>query len=122
MRSLPLALLAVVAATIPLRGQVVRGTITERTSGAPLAGVVVDLVRGDSASASSVASVLTDVSGAYALRAPGAGRYLVSAKRVGVRRFLSPALTLGVGETRTLPIVLDALLYRLPEVVVAASS
>ena len=125
MRPFALVLLALAtSATLPstASAQVVRGTVTERTSGAPVAGAVVELLRADPDRGRSVASVLTDPAGGYALRAPAAGRYVVSAKRVGVRRFQSPALSLEAGATRALDIVLDAVLYELPEVVVAASS
>ena len=106
-----------------LRAQVARGTVTEQTSNAPLAGVVVDLVRADASGANDrVFSVLTDVSGTFALRASGPGRYRVTAKRIGVKRYSSAPFDLADGETRSLTIVLEALDYRLPEVVVSGTS
>jgi Carboxypeptidase regulatory-like domain len=45
----------------------------------------------------------------------------VSAKRIGVKRFISEPFVLGAGETRRIDIGIDAVLYTLPEVVVNAS-
>ena len=121
--SLVVVLLALVAVPDSLRAQVARGTVTEQTSNAPLAGVVVDLVRADASGANDrVFSVLTDVSGTFALRASGPGRYRVTAKRIGVKRYSSAPFDLADGETRSLTIVLEALDYRLPEVVVSGTS
>lgn len=108
-------------------GQVVRGTVIERATDASLAGVIVELTPADGAAAAGaaaerVASALSDPSGAFALRAPAAGRYVVTAKRIGVRRYTSAPFHLAAGETKTMRVVLEALDYRLPEVVVVASS
>lgn len=123
-RALLLAVLVAPATTtaLPSRlaAQVVRGTVTQETSGAPIAGVLVELLAADS-TLRRVASALTDVAGTYALRAPAPGRYVMGAKRIGVRRVLTPPFQLSAGETRTIPVVLEAVEYRLPEVVVTAS-
>ncbi len=105
----------------PLGAQVVRGTVTQSPSRAPVVGAVVELVHADSA-LTRVASALSDGSGTYALRAPGAGRYRVVAKRIGVHRFTSPPFELAVGETRTVEVSLDPVEYQLPTVVVTANS
>ena len=97
--------------------QIVRGVVTERGSGAVVGGVVVSLIA--AGARQPAASSLSDPQGRYALRAPGQGTYHVEAKRIGVRRFLSPPLTLAAGETRQLDIVLEGLVYTLPEVVVS---
>ncbi|MEP7346163.1 MAG: carboxypeptidase-like regulatory domain-containing protein, partial [Gemmatimonadaceae bacterium] len=97
--------------------QLVRGTVTERTSGAPLSGVLVTLVNEASR---TVGSALTSERGDYGIRAPEAGRYRIDAKRIGVRRFSSPVFDLTAGETREINVQLDALLYSLPEVVITA--
>ena len=68
-----------------------------------LTRVVVELVHADS-TLTRVASALSDGSGTYALRAPGAGRYRVVAKRIGVHRFTSSPFELAVGETRTVDV------------------
>ncbi len=103
--------------TTPLGAQLVRGTVTERTSGAPLSGVLVTLVNDSSR---TVGSALTSERGDYGIRAPAEGRYRIDAKRIGVRRFSSAVFDLTTGETRELNVQLDALLYSLPEVVITA--
>ena len=116
-------LLAVALLALPgvAGAQVVRGTVVERTTDASLAGVIVELAPA-AAGAGRVASALSDPSGAFALRAPAAGRYVVTAKRIGVRRYVSAPLDLAEGETKSLRVVLEALDYRLPEVVVVANT
>lgn len=92
--------------------QVVRGTITERGTGEPLAGVLIKL---ESASGveTNQREVLSDNAGNYAVRgAPGS--YRLSAKRIGVQRFISDSFPLAAGETRQLDIVLEALVFQLP--------
>ena len=105
----------------PLQAQVVRGSVTQSTSSAPIIGALVELVSADSA-LTRVASALSDAAGRYALRAPGGGRYRVVAKRIGVHRYTSPPFDLAVGETRTLDVALEPVEYRLPTVVVTANS
>jgi protocatechuate 3,4-dioxygenase beta subunit len=95
----------------------VRGKVTESGSGSAVGGVLVSLI--DAQSRSQIASVLSDPQGQYALRAASAGAYHVEAKRIGVRRYLSPRLVLAAGETQRLDIVVEGLVYQLPEVVVS---
>ncbi|MBV6520167.1 MAG: hypothetical protein MNPFHGCM_00272 [Gemmatimonadaceae bacterium] len=111
-----LTLLCLVRAPIT-QAQLVRGTVTEGNTGAPLSGVLVALVDD---SARTVASALTSDRGLYGVRAPSAGRYRIEAKRIGVRRYTSAMFDLATGESRELNVQLDALLYTLPEVVVTA--
>lgn len=101
--------------------QVVRGTVTERSSGAPVAGVVVTLQHAGAPGADDVASALSDETGAFAIRAPGAGRYVLGAKRIGVRRVTLPPFTLAEGETREVNVQVEGLLFTLPEVEVVAT-
>src|SRR5512145_449041 len=101
----------------PGSAQIVRGVVTERGSRAVVGGVLVSLISGGARA--PLASTLSDAQGRYALRAPGPGSYNVEAKRIGVRRFLSPAFTLTSGETREVDIALEGLAYTLPEVVVS---
>lgn len=97
--------------------QVVRGRITDVNSSAPVAGALVSLLtpRGDSA----VASALTTARGDYALRAPGPGEFRLSAKRIGVRRYVSAPFALGPGETRAFDVTIDAIAMTLPTVEVS---
>jgi hypothetical protein len=95
-------------------GQVVRGTVTERASATPIVGALVTLepVSGDS---SAAVSVLSNARGDYAIRA-SAGRFRLSAKRIGVQRFVSEPFALTAGETKVVDVSLEALAFRLPEV------
>lgn len=108
--------------TAPLPAQIARGTVRQSATGVPITGALVELLVADSAPGAEVrvASTLSDAEGAFTLRAPAPGRYRLGAKRIGVRRYLSEPFTLASGETRVFPIQLDALEYRLPEVVVSA--
>ena len=93
--------------------QVVRGRVTDRTSGSPVAGVLVSLLP-DAGTAAAV-SVLSNARGEYAMRAPAPGRYRVDAKRIGVQRYVSEPFELGSGESKSIEVTLDAV-QRLPEV------
>ncbi|MGQ0649212.1 MAG: carboxypeptidase regulatory-like domain-containing protein [Gemmatimonadaceae bacterium] len=110
---------ATVVMTGTVDAQVVRGRVTERTTEAPLTGVLVELLHlvGDSA-AQRAAATLSGADGTYALRAPMPGRYVLTAKRIGVHRFHSAEIELGEGETIARDLVIEALLFRLPKVLV----
>jgi carboxypeptidase family protein len=99
-----LALAALAAAS--LGAQVVRGTIVERGSGAPVAGVVIAIV---DARGIAVSTTLSDEHGDFEVRVAGAGTYAVDAKRIGVRRVRGPRFTIGVGETHREAIAVDAI-------------
>ena len=109
------AVLAALISPALVQSQIVRGTITERASGETIPGTLVTLEPA-SALEGSALSVLSSVQGEYALRAVAAGRYRVTAKRIGVARYVSEVFELGVSETRRLDIVLEAVMHRLPEV------
>lgn len=117
-----LAALALLLCATAGEAQVVRGVVMERTSGLPLPGVLVTLERADSATAQRALnlSALTDERGEYAVRVPAPGRYRVDAKRIGVRRFTSEPFALAAGQTHVVDVVVDGLLYALPEVTVEA--
>lgn len=106
--------LALAAAPGLAWGQVVRGTITERASTTPIAGALVTLepVTGDP---SLAVAVLSNARGEFAIRAT-AGNFRLSAKRIGVQRFLSEPFALAASETRRMDVSLEALAFRLPEV------
>jgi hypothetical protein len=99
-------------------GQVVRGTVTERASGSPIAGALVTLE--SVASSGPPAAALTNARGEYAVVAPP-GRYRLSAKRIGAQRFISETFDLASGETRRMDIVLESLAQILPVVRIADS-
>ena len=96
------------------QAQVVRGTVTERASSAPITGTLVTLepMSGDT---SQVVAVLSNARGEFAIRA-SAGRYRLNAKRIGVERFESQPFDLAAGETKVMDVSLEALAFKLPEV------
>ena len=91
-----------------------RGTVTERASGQPITGALVTLEPAGMRAAT--VAVLANQRGEYAVRAPAAGRYRLTAKRIGVARFVSEAFDLAPGETRQIDVALEAVVYVLPEV------
>jgi hypothetical protein len=113
-----LAFIASCVAAWDAGAQVIRGRVVERESGAPVAGVLLTLVP-ESLGAVPPAAVLSADDGSFAILASGAGRYRLTAKRIGVRRFSSAVLELAAGETRYLTVELEPVAYTLPEVVVA---
>lgn len=122
MRWVRRAVVALLLLAAPLSAQIARGTVRQSATGIPITGALVELLAADSAQGSDVrvASTLSDADGAFTLRAPAPGRYRLGAKRIGVRRYLSDSFTLASGETRAFSIQLEALEYRLPEIVVSA--
>ena len=94
--------------------QVVRGTVTERVTGAPIPGALVSVA--GVPDSTSVRHTLTNARGEYGLRLSSGGRYQVSAKRIGVARYTSEVVTLRDGETRRMDIVLDQFEHKLPVV------
>jgi hypothetical protein len=108
MKKLPsLAVPVLIALSLPLsRGasQIVRGTVTERGSGAAIPGVLVSLV---DEGGRAVTTVFTDEKGSYDISAPSAGRYAIEAKRIGVRQKRGATFALAAGETHRENVVLD---------------
>lgn len=97
----------------PAGAQVVRGTVLDGRTRTPLPGVIVSLdavTTGTDATTQRTAlgqSVLTSERGEFALQSGTPGRFTVSAKRVGLKRFQSPEFALGTGESRRFEIVLE---------------
>jgi hypothetical protein len=90
-------------------GQVVRGTITDRATGALAAGAVVRLERVGPDSGGAERSVLADPSGAYSIVAWGAGSYRLSVRRIGRLPFLSERLELQDTEVRIVDVQMEPL-------------
>jgi hypothetical protein len=101
---------------------VIRGTVTERGSGRPLAGALVSLLeaRSDERSA-AVRQAVTNERGEYAIRAPGPGAYRLVTRRIGVSAAVSGPLALGESETIRHDVELDPF-TSLPRVVVRDQS
>jgi len=91
-----LALLALLLAARPLAAQTVQGELVD-AAGRPLGGAMVVLL---DAEGKVQGRVLTDESGRFVLRAPGAGSYRLRAERIGFERTESPPLALAPGEAR----------------------
>jgi hypothetical protein len=115
-----LFILGVLLPSSPAAAQVVRGVTIEGASRIPQSGVLVELLRweaGDSAGV-SVAATLSDAGGRFALRAGAAGRFILTAKRIGVRRYRSSPFDLAAGETIVRDVAVNAVAHTLPEIVV----
>lgn len=113
-RRLTAAVAVMLLAAVPAAGQIVRGTVTERGSGEPLPGVVVAL-ESPAGGDATPRSVLSDASGQFAVRAP-AGTWRLTAKRIGVQRFVSEPFALAVGQTVEMAVTMEALVFELPAV------
>ncbi|MGQ0765551.1 MAG: carboxypeptidase regulatory-like domain-containing protein [Gemmatimonadota bacterium] len=103
--------LVLAAAVLP--AQVVRGTVRDSRTGAPVPGAIVALdsaARGPDTQAGSGRStlalaVLSDERGEFAVRAGYAGRFVLSVKRVGLQRYQTEPFDLAVGQTRRMDAV-----------------
>jgi hypothetical protein len=79
-----------------LTAQVVRGDVRDEGTGQPLYGAIVELL---DANGKQAAGTMTDEAGRFAVKAPGAGRYLLRVERIGYRSSSAPAFDLALGET-----------------------
>lgn len=113
----------VVGAASIADAQVIRGVVSEVGSGARLAGSLVTLRGVESAQDSGIAirNVITNQLGEYAITVPGAGRYRLTVRRIGVRAWRSDLLNVSNGETVTLDVAMDPF-TTLPRVTVADRS
>ncbi len=101
------ATLALVLLAAPASAQVVRGTVTDTRTQAPIPGVVVSLEDATAGARSGQREVLTNERGEYAVQAGAPGRYLLTAKRVGLKRFVSPPFDLAAGAGKRVDITLE---------------
>ena len=85
--------------------QSIRGAVTGREGGEPIAGAVVQLVGdGDRSAGGS----LTDTAGGFLLRAPSPGTYRVRVDRIGFARETSAPVELARGATVEMSLAIDA--------------
>lgn len=91
-----ITVLMVLAGAAPLSGQVVAGRLIEAAGGAPVAGASIILL---TEAGQTVTGRLTDAEGRFQVEAPGAGRYRVSAERIGFAKVTGEVIELADGET-----------------------
>ena len=103
--SIGAALLAC-APIMSLAGQMIRGVVSERDGGAPVAGVLLSVL---DTRDSVVAQALSDDRGAFDVRLPSVGTYSLDVKRIGVRRMRIPPFAVAEGETRRVDVAVESL-------------
>lgn len=101
---------------LPLAAQVVTGHLRD-DSGIPTVGAVVSVL---DAHGAFLRAGITRENGAFSIRVPHPGEYIVVAKRIGYRPTDSLRLSLREGETREISIALSVIPYAQPRVVVRA--
>ncbi len=114
-----LALLVALLTTTTASAQVLRGTVVDKSSRAPVPGVVLTLFDDQK---SKLANVLSAADGTYELRAPNAGRFTLVVQRIGVRPSTSPPFSLDLQEARRMDLEVDAVVPALSVVRVSGSS
>jgi hypothetical protein len=92
-------------------GQVIRGTVNAEGAGAPLRGAVVTLL--DARGNPVDRRVLTDNDGAFAMRAPSPGSWMVEARAIGYAPRRTAARPVAAGETVVERVVLRQVATRL---------
>lgn len=100
----------------PLHAQIVRGVVRDTRTQAPIPGVIVALdeareggIADADRRSSMVLAVLTNDRGEFSVQAPGAGRWVISAKMVGMRRWVSAPFQMNVGESVRRDITLESI-------------
>jgi len=88
--------LAITCAASSVEAQVIKGDVVDEKTTTPIFGAIVVLLDDSS---HRVAATISDDSGHFALKAPGAGRYILRADRIGYRSTTSAPLDLDVGAT-----------------------
>jgi hypothetical protein len=92
------------ASSEPVAAQVVRGLVAERTTNAPVDGVVLSVLDPRD---SVVVQVLSNDGGGFEIRLPSPGMYTIDVKRIGVKRVRLTPFAIGEGETKRLDISLE---------------
>ena len=111
-------LLCLCAGTVD--AQVIRGTVNSEGTDAPLRGAVVTLL--DARGTAVDRRVLTDNDGAFAMRAPSPGTWMIEARAIGYSPRRSAARPVAAGETVVERIVMRQVATRLATLRVEAKS
>ena len=109
------ALLAL--STTSTSAQVVRGTVVDSLTGAPVRDALVMLIGHDGA---PHARALSLDAGGYAIAAPSPGRYSIRTKRIGYRAVQSGPFNVAEGEVRVHDVLAPTIRVSLPSVTVHA--
>lgn len=115
-----LATLALLLSAGAANGQVIRGTVNSEGIGAPLRGAVVTLL--DAQGAPVDRRVLTDNDGAFAIRAPSPGMWIIEARAIGYSPRRTAPRPVAAGETVIERVVLRQVATRLATLRVEAKS
>ena len=105
-------------ASAALSAQAVRGRVLQSDSAGPAAGVLIAVT---DARGTEIARVVSNERGEFLLALPGAGRFNVRALRVGYRPTAVPPVSVALGDTAFVRIVLARDLVRLSAITVSRS-
>jgi hypothetical protein len=111
---------ALVLCSTSASGQVIRGTVHGEGMRAPLRGAVVTLLNAQGTA--SDRRVLTDNDGAFAMRAPSAGTWMLEVRAIGYAPRRTGAKSVGAGETVVEEVTLRQVATRLATLRVEARS
>jgi hypothetical protein len=100
--------------------QILRGTVNAEGTGAPLRGAVVTLL--DASGTASDRRVLTDNDGAFAMRAPAVGTWMIEARAIGYSPRRTPPRFVAAGETIVEKLVMRQVATRLATLRIEARS
>ncbi len=92
------------ASSEPVAAQVVRGLVTEKTTNAPLDGVVLTVLDPRD---TVVVQALSNDGGGFEIRLPSPGMYTLDVKRIGAKRVRLTPFAVGEGETKRVDVVLE---------------
>ena len=90
----------------PIGAQVIRGTVTDRPTKAPLAGVLLSVISGTD---SVVVQALSSENGTFEILLTTPGTYSLESKRIGVRKTRLAPFTIAAGETRLIDVSVEPL-------------
>ncbi|MFQ5703664.1 MAG: carboxypeptidase regulatory-like domain-containing protein [Gemmatimonadales bacterium] len=109
------AILAIGLAAQPAQAQTIRGTLVDRTTGNPIRGGFVVLIKD---STQELGRALTDLRGEFFLRLEEAGRYRLKSAVIGIRTELSGPIDVGPDEVVDYRFEISATVISLDKIVV----